>query len=210
MAVENVHELLKQETVTLADKYLQVKVLRDGYTRTHEGHYAYKAVDEDGELFLYPVETDGRGTLKVMKDSPIAYTDEDNIHFVVNTLTDPYTQAHIRTEDIKGLDKGKQLIQAFLAFVEDRFRFGVYNIFVTNNVEEAFVLRDAEDKDADKVEDGVGRAFEDVASSYPTGNAREDVKGVDSGEGQGDTSEPTAPKDITVEPTEEGAEVSAQ
>lgn len=210
MAKKDIREVLKQETVTVTDKYLQVKTFRDGYTRTHEGQYAYKVVEQEGDLFLFPVQTDGKGVLKVMKNSPIAYTDGDNIHFVVNTLTDPYTQAFIRTEDIKGLDKGKQLIQAFLAFVEDRFRFGVYNIFVAETEEDVLGLVDANDNDADEVKEVNETAHEDLVAQFPTGNARKDVKAVDSGEGQGDTSEPSAPKNVQVKPGEDGAEVSAE
>lgn len=209
MAKKDIKDLLKQETVTVEDKYLQVKVNRDGFTRTHEGQYSYKVVSQEGELFLFPVQTDGKGVLKVMKQSPIAYTDGDNIHFVVNTLTDPYTQAFIRTEDIKGLDKGKQLIQAFLAFVDDRFKFGVYNVFVADNKADVMSLVDAQATDADEVKEVEERAHEDLVAQFPTGNARENVKAVDSGEGQGDTSEPQEPSDVQVTPGEEDAEVTA-
>lgn len=210
MAVKKVDELLKQDSVSVANKYLQVVTLRDGYTRTHEGVYSYKVVEKEGELFLFPVQTDGRGKLSVMVESPIAYTDGNNIHFVVNTLTDPYTQAFIRTEEIKGLDKGKQLIQAFLAFIEDRFRFGVYNVFVVDKV-----VVDADKDIADKVEDVKGRAFEDLVANYPTGNARENVRHADQSEGMGDTSEPkeestVAPKNVQVSPGETTADVSAE
>ena len=210
MAKKDIREVLKQETVTVKDKYLQVKTFRDGYTRTHEGQYSYKVVEQGTDLFLFPVQTDGKGVLKVMKNSPIAYTDGDNIHFVVNTLTDPYTQAFIRTEDIKGLDKGKQLIQAFLAFVEDRFRFGVYNVFVAETKEDVMSLIDPEATDADEVKEVNETAHEDLVAQFPTGNAREDVKAVDSGEGQGDTSEPQAPEDVEVTPGEDDAGVSAE
>lgn len=210
MAKKDIREVLKQETVTVKDKYLQVKTFRDGYTRTHEGQYAYKVVEQGTDLFLFPVQTDGKGVLKVMKKSPIAYTDGDNIHFVVNTLTDPYTQAFIRTEDIKGLDKGKQLIQAFLAFVEDRFRFGIYNVFVAETEEDVLGLVDANVNDADEVKEVNETAHEDLVAQFPTGNAREDVKAVDSGEGQGDTSEPSKPVNVEVTPGEEDAEISAE
>lgn len=211
MAKKDVREILKQDTVTVKDKYLQVKTYRDGYTRTHEGQYSYKVVEQEGDLFLFPVQTDGKGVLKVMKKSPIAYTDGDNIHFVVNTLTDPYTQAFIRTEDIKGLDKGKQLIQAFLAFVEDRFRFGVYNVFVAETQEEVLSLVDVQETDAEETKEVDETAHEDLVAQFPTGNAREDVKAVDSGEGQGDTSEPSKPdepEEVKVKPGEDDAEVS--
>ena len=210
MAKKDIREVLKQETVTVKDKYLQVKTFRDGYTRTHEGQYAYKVVEQGTDLFLFPVQTDGKGVLKVMKKSPIAYTDVDNIHFVVNTLTDPYTQAFIRTEDIKGLDKGKQLIQAFLAFVEDRFRFGIYNVFVAETEEDVLGLVDANVNDADEVKEVNETAHEDLVAQFPTGNAREDVKAVDSGEGQGDTSEPAEPVNVEVTPGEEDAEIRAE
>lgn len=212
MAKKNVNELLKQETVEVANKYLQVVTHRDGYTRTHEGKYSYKVVDKSGELFIFPVQTDGYGKLQVMVESPIAYTDGNNIHFVVNTLTDPYTQAFIRTEEISGLNKGKQLIQAFLAFIEDRFRFGIYNIFVVDK-EDAKVLADVADTDADEVEEVKGRAFEDVITNYPTGNAREDVRHADQSDGMGDTSEPSAPKsptEVQVEPGETSADISVE
>ncbi|AAX92351.1 virion component [Staphylococcus phage Twort] len=212
MAKKNVNELLKQEKVEVANKYLQVVTHRDGYTRTHEGQYSYKVVDKSGELFIFPVQTDGYGKLQVMVDSPIAYTNGNNIHFVVNTLTDPYTQAFIRTEEIKGLDKGKQLIQAFLAFIEDRFRFGVYNVFVVGK-EDAKTVADVAGTDAVKVEEVKGRAFEDLVVNYPTGNAREDVRHADQSEGMGDTSEPSAPEsptNVQVSPGETSADISAQ
>ena len=190
MAVKNIQDLLTQDSVTLTDKYLQVKVNRDGYTRTHEGIYSYVCKEKDGELYLFPIELDGKGTLYTMEASPIAYTDGDNIHFVVNTVTAPYSQAFIRTEDIKGLDKGKQLLQAFLAFVADRFSFGIYNVFLADNQEQVFTLKDAETDDADNIESKNETAYEERVVNYPTGNRREDVRHSDQSEGMGDTSEP--------------------
>ena len=204
MAKKNINDVLKQDSVTIADKYLQVKVNRDGYTRTHEGQYSYKVVEDKGELFLFPVQTDGRGTLNVMKNSPVAYTDGDNIHFVVNTVVDPYNHSFIRTENIKGLDKGKQLIQAFLAFVEDRFKFGVYNVFVANQKEDVLSLVDNDKSDADKVEDSKDKPYEDVIADFPAGVSREDAK--DQSQGMGDTSlthTVEKPKKVVVEPKED-------
>ncbi|BEU75319.1 hypothetical protein [Staphylococcus phage vB_SauM-V1SA19] len=210
MAKKNINEVLKKDTATVADKYLQVQVEQDGYTRTHRGQYNYKVVDNKGELFLYPIETDGRGNIKIMKKAPVAYTDGDQIHFVVNTVKDPYNHAFIRTENIKGKDKGKQLIQAFLAFVEDRFSFGVYNVFLANNKKDVFALVDAESKDAKKVVDSNEKPHEDVSAEFPASPLRKDVKGVDSGEGQGDTSEPSVPKNVTVTAKETTADITAE
>src|SRR5699024_8070151 len=115
-----------------------------------------------------------------------------------------------RTEDIKGLDKGKQLIQAFLAFVEDRFKFGVYNVFVANNKEDVLSIVDPADTDADEVKDSFKHAHEDVIADFPASPARKDVKGVDSGEGQRDTSEPSGRDNVRVTATEDGAKVTAE
>lgn len=215
MAKKSLQEVLTQDTVTLKDKYLQVRTEQDGYTRTHRGIYSYICKEQDGELFLFPIQLDGRGTINVMKDSPVVYTDGDNIHFVVNTLFDPYHQSFIRTENIKGLDKGKQLVQAFLAFIEDRFRLGVYNVFITNEKEDVLEVKDVEQSDADKTEDKKSRANEDLISSYPTGNAREDVRHNDQSEGQGDTSEPSESRsdvdvDVSVDPKDTTADVNAE
>ena len=189
MAQTDIQELLKKPTVDLTDKVITVKTDRDGYTRTHEGQYNYIVKDEGGKLFVYPIQTDGEGTFHVMKKSPIIYTDGDNIHFVVNTVTDPYTEAFIRTENIKGLDKGKQLLQAFLAFVENRFQLGIYNIFVADYREKYFHTDDAvpATKDLDRY------AHEELIVDFPNGNRDTSVKAVDLSDKEANPTPPSLP-----------------
>lgn len=178
MAVANLMEQLKTGSVDLKDKILRVKIDRDGYTRTHEGQYNYVVdTDSKGELIVYPLQTDGKGEFQVMLKSPIIYTSGDEIHFVVNTVTDPYTHAFTRTENIKGKDKGAQVLQAFLAFVENRFQLGIYNIFVADYRKDYLGVNDekVEFKKLDLP------AHEDTLVDFPTGNKAKNVKPVDSG-----------------------------
>ncbi|BCK59843.1 putative Ig-like protein [Staphylococcus phage vB_SauH_DELF3] len=203
MAKKNINEVLKQDTATVADQYLQKQVGQDMYTRTHRAPRNYKVVDNKGDLFLYPIETDGRGNMKIMKKAPEACTDGSQIHFVVNTVKDSYNNAFIRTENRKGKDKGKQAIEACVAFQEAGFIFGADNVRSANNKKDVFALVGSETDDNKKVVQSNETYAEDVSAEFPASPLRKTVKGVDSGDGQRDTLEPSVPKNdaITAKPT---------
>ena len=44
--------IFQEESVSIENKYLEVKTIADGYTGTHNGVYSYKVVKE-GENFSY-------------------------------------------------------------------------------------------------------------------------------------------------------------
>lgn len=201
--------IFQEESVSIENKYLEVKTIADGYTGTHKGVYSYKVVKEGEEFFVYPVETDGKGTLITRKKAPIIYTEGDVVYFVVSTVTDPYEHPIIREEDIKGLDKGKQVLQAFLAFAYDNFTLGVYNVFFTST-EDAFGVKDSDEKDADNYEDSDTASVRAKEERFAWGSTRTETRpypeGVAESVSKGsETLE--APKDVSVTPGEESADV---
>lgn len=221
MAKEVLKDVIFQEDkIDINNKYLEVKTIADGYTGTHQGAYSYKVVQEEGEFFVYPVETDGKGTLVTRKKSPIIYTDGDVVYFVVSTVTEPYEHPIIREEDIKGLDKAKQVLQAFLAFAYDNFTFGVYNVFFTDS-EDAFGVKDSSEDDADNFEDSntdSARAKEERFAwgstrtemrPYPEGVAESVSKGENSKE-ESKEEKPEEPKEVNVTPGKDNATVNAK
>lgn len=216
MAKEVLKDVIFQnESVDINNKYLEVRTNADGYTGTHNGVYSYKVVQEGEEYFVYPVETDGKGTLVTRKKSPIIYTDGDIVYFVVSTVTDPYEHPVIREEDIKGLDKAKQVLQAFLAFAYDNFTLGVYNVFFTNT-EDAFGVKDSSDQDAEKFEDSNTPSARAREERFAWGSTRTEMRPYPEGVAESvakeekEIEEPKEPENVDVEPKENEAEVSAE
>ena len=207
--------IFQNETVDINNKYLEVKTKADGYTGTHNGVYSYKVVQEDSEYFVYPVETDGKGTLITRKKSPIIYTDGDIVYFVVSTVTEPYEHPIIREEDIKGLDKAKQVLQAFLAFAYDNFTLGVYNVFFTNT-EDAFGVKDSSDEDADNFENSNTPSARAKEERFAWGSTRTEMRPYPEGVAESVAKEekeieaPKKPENVEVAPKENEAEVSAE
>lgn len=207
--------IFQNETVDINNKYLEVKTKADGYTGTHNGVYSYKVVQEDDEYFVYPVETDGKGTLITRKKSPIIYTDGDIVYFVVSTVTEPYQHPIIREEDIKGLDKAKQVLQAFLAFAYDNFTLGVYNVFFTNT-EDAFGVKDSSKEDADNFEDSDTPSARAKEERFAWGSTRTEMRPYPEGVAESVAKEekeikaPEEPENVDVEPKENEADVSAK
>ncbi|AVR55603.1 Ig domain containing protein [Staphylococcus phage phiSA_BS2] len=216
MAKEVLKDVIFQnETVDINNKYLEVKTIADGYTGTHNGVYSYKVVQEGEEYFVYPVETDGKGTLITRKKSPIIYTDGDIVYFVVSTVTEPYEHPVIREEDIKGLDKAKQVLQAFLAFAYDNFTLGVYNVFFTNT-EDAFGVKDSSDQDAENFEDSNTPSARAKEERFAWGSTRTETRPYPEGVAESVAKEekeieaPKEPENVEVAPQENEAEVSAE
>lgn len=204
--------IFQDEAVDINNKYLEVKTIADGYTGTHNGVYSYKVVQEGEEYFVYPVETDGKGTLITRKKSPIIYTDGDIVYFVVSTVTEPYEHPIIREEDIKGLDKAKQVLQAFLAFAYDNFTLGVYNVFFTNT-EDAFGVKDSSDEDAENFEDSDTPSARAREERFAWGSTRTETRPYPEGvaESVSEGSEVLeAPKDVSVTPNEDSADVKVK
>lgn len=207
--------IFQNDSVDINNKYLEVKTIADGYTGTHNGVYSYKVVQEDSEYFVYPVETDGKGTLITRKKSPIIYTDGDIVYFVVSTVTDPYEHPIIREEDIKGLDKAKQVLQAFLAFAYDNFTLGVYNVFFTNT-EDAFSFKDSSNEDADNFEDSNTSSVREKEERFAWGSTRSEMRPYPEGVAESVAKEekeieaPKEPENVEVKPKENEAEVSAE
>ncbi|AVP40461.1 Ig domain containing protein [Staphylococcus phage phiSA_BS1] len=216
MAKEVLKDVIFQnEVVDINNKYLEVKTIADGYTGTHNGVYSYKVVQEGEEYFVYPVETDGKGTLITRKKSPIIYTDGDIVYFVVSTVTEPYEHPVIREEDIKGLDKAKQVLQAFLAFAYDNFTLGVYNVFFTNT-EDAFGVKDSSDQDAENFEDSDTASARAREERFAWGSTRTETRPYPEGVAESVAKEekeieaPKEPENVEVAPQENEAEVSAE
>lgn len=207
--------IFQDEAVDINNKYLEVKTIADGYTGTHNGVYSYKVVQEGEEYFVYPVETDGKGTLITRKKSPIIYTDGDIVYFVVSTVTEPYEHPIIREEDIKGLDKAKQVLQAFLAFAYDNFTLGVYNVFFTNT-EDAFGVKDSSDEDAENFEDSDTPSARAREERFAWGSTRTETRPYPEGVAESVAKEekeikaPKEPENVDVEPKENEADVSAK
>ncbi|XWX29970.1 Ig domain containing protein [Staphylococcus phage PG-2021_15] len=174
--VKKIDELLKPgETPTITDSLLQVKTLADGFTGTYSGLYSYLVKNEEGNYFVYPVETVGNGKVVVYKKSPIIYTDGEQIHFVVNTLKEPFSFPNIRSEELGSLNKEQAVLQAFLAFAESRFGYLQYHSMISHYVD-GFTVNGEPTKDGETLVDETAKATEEV---YMPGRREQiKVKGV--------------------------------
>ncbi|QYC50838.1 hypothetical protein [Mammaliicoccus phage vB_MscM-PMS3] len=174
--VKKIDELLKPgEAPVITDSLLQVKTLADGFTGTHSGLYSYLVKNEEGNYFVYPVETVGNGKVVVYKKSPIIYTDGEQIHFVVNTLKEPFSFPNIRSEELGSLNKEQAVLQAFLAFAESRFGYLQYHSMISHYVD-GFTVNGEPTKDGETLVDETAKATEEV---YMPGRREQiKVKGV--------------------------------
>lgn len=130
--ITKIEDLLTQtEPVVIADKFLHVSTISDGYTNTVGGTYVY-AVKAEGEDYavaemLYNAET---GKLTQSPD-PVILTNGNTIFYVARTTSDPYDFPVIGEETVQSFEtKEKQVLQAFLAFAKDNFSLGIYNSFL--------------------------------------------------------------------------------
>lgn len=140
-------DLLKPSvpTVALDGKYLQVPALSDGYTGTVHGTYVYEVKKSGADYKVSELLIDPEDPSKfIVSDEPIIMTDGDTIFYVTRTTKDPYnfpavSEATVASHEVKE----KQILQAFLAFAEDKFNFGVYNCFLADD---PYVYQDVEEE----------------------------------------------------------------
>lgn len=130
MAVQKLADALKETTLALADKFLIVSTIEDGYTGTYQGNHPYKVLrNELGDYSVYPVYLNPDGVLTNEK-YPIIQTDGDIVFFTLNTTVDPYNFAFFDKVEEPNTNKEQQILLAFEAFIHDEFRLGSYNVFV--------------------------------------------------------------------------------
>lgn len=159
--VKNFTELLEPgEKPEIKNKFLQVKTHRDGFTGIYQGKYSYLVTDEGGEYVVYPVDLADQDEYIVFKNSPIIYTDEGNIHFVVNTLKETFQFPRTHTEEIGKLNKEQAVLAAFKSFAHSRFEFEDFHILINDdNGEDPFTVADAS---GFSFNDEKGQSFEEV------------------------------------------------
>lgn len=119
------------DPIELDGVYLCATTERDGFTETHQGNYWY-LVEKEGEDYKVTPSNYNKDLDAFEKiDAPIIITEDDFVFYVVGTNRDSYTFPILKKEEVTSAEVlEKQVLQAFLAFIKDRFRFGVYNIFV--------------------------------------------------------------------------------
>lgn len=125
-------DLLKPSVkeVQIKDKYLRVETISDGYTGTVNGTYVYKVEEKGGDYKVGKFLT-GKDGKQYVNENSIIMTDGDIIFFTTHTTKYPYEFPIVNQEKIESYDvKEKQVLQAFIAFVEDEFKSGVYNVFI--------------------------------------------------------------------------------
>jgi len=137
MARVTFDEAKEQGSVDIADKFLAVDTLRDGFTDTYTGTYSYRVIqDENGDYTIYPIYRTHDGTL-VNAKYPIIRTDGDLILFSVRTTVNPYNFAYPETYTInEGDNKELRVLDAFHAFIKDQFALGgptPYNVFIDDD-----------------------------------------------------------------------------
>lgn len=159
---KKINELLEPGAEpTITDSLLQVKTQADGFTGTYSGIYSYLVKNQEGNYFVYPVETVGTGKVIVYKKSPIIYTDEGQVHFVVNTLKEPFSFPNIRSEKLDNLNKEQAVLQAFLAFAESRFGYLEYHSLISHYVD-GFTINEVPASNGEVYVDETAKATEEV------------------------------------------------
>nr|DAI05892.1 MAG TPA: hypothetical protein [Herelleviridae sp.] len=141
--IKNIEDLLKPSVVQvdIADQFIVTSALSDGYTGTVHGNYVYKVTKTGTDYKVNELIYDAKKNEYTPSDEPIIITDDNEIFFITNTLKDPYNFATVNAVELVATDvKEKQVLQAFIAFAEDRFKFANYNSFLADN---PFVLGEA-------------------------------------------------------------------
>lgn len=144
---------------SISNTFLQVKTHRDGFTGIYQGKYSYLVVENTGEYVVYPVDLSNQDECLVFKNSPIIYTDESNVHFVVSTLKETFQFPRTQTEDIGKLNKEQAVLAAFKAFAQSRFEFEDFHILIDDVNGDPFSVNDASQFN---FVDEKGQAFEEV------------------------------------------------
>lgn len=121
------------ETVNIKDKFLHVPTISDGFTNTVNGTYVYAVEEDNGDYkvsrYLYNPETDE----KKPSEDPVIVTDGNTIFFITHTLDTIDTPAMIEQEEIQEYEsKEKQVLQAFLAFVDSEHGFIMHTSFLSD------------------------------------------------------------------------------
>jgi len=135
-------DALENGTLEIADKFLVVESVHDGFTNTHLGQYSFRVIKEtsgtvgtgdfteDYKVFPIYLRADG---VYVNEKYPIIMTDGDLVLFSKNTLIDPYGATHIHELEVKaGQNKEHLVLQAFNGFVLDAFRLADYHILIAD------------------------------------------------------------------------------
>lgn len=144
---------------SISNTFLQVKTHRDGFTGIYQGKYSYLVVENSGEYVVYPVDLSNQDECLVFKNSPIIYTDDNNVHFVVSTLKETFQFPRTQTEDIGKLNKEQAVLAAFKAFAQSRFEFEDFHILIDDVNGDPFSVNDASQFN---FVDEKGQAFEEV------------------------------------------------
>lgn len=166
MATEKkqIGELLQDTQNPNIDKaFIQVKTNANGFLGTYKGYYTYYVSQENGEYFVYPIEGVKENELLVYKNSTIIYTDSDNIHFVVKTLKDPFDHPAVESHELNGRSKEKAVLDAFLAFAENRFEFGDWHTEISHQPQDVFNLVSGE---TIKLVDELGKSIQELDNPY--------------------------------------------
>lgn len=144
---------------SISNTFLQVKTHRDGFTGIYQGKYSYLVVENGGEYVVYPVDLSNQDECLVFKNSPIIYTDDNNVHFVVSTLKETFQFPRTQTEDIGKLNKEQAVLAAFKAFAQSRFEFEDFHILIDDVNGDPFSVNDASQFN---FVDEKGQSFEEV------------------------------------------------
>lgn len=134
--VIKIADLLKPSvaSVDLDGKYLQVTALSDGYTGTVDGTYVYEVKKNGADYKVNEMLYSAKDDTFSLSDEPIIMTDGDTIFYITRTTKDPYNFPAVSEAEVASHEVlEKQILQAFIAFAEDKFKFGNYNVFLAED-----------------------------------------------------------------------------
>lgn len=145
MAVKTIEELIKgTEPIDLTGATLCAETNRDGYTGTYSGKYWFTVTtttsgEPESEVTNYevaPAIFDQETQAFKASDDPIIITEGNVLYRIVGTNRDSYTFPIVKEEIVEEHQViEKQVLQAFLAFVADQYRFGVHHFYVIDSAE---------------------------------------------------------------------------
>lgn len=145
MAVKTIEELIMgTEPIVLTGATLCAETNRDGYTETYSGKYwftitATTSGEPDSEVTNYtvaPATFDKDTQTFKASDDPIIITEGNVLYHIVGTNRDSYTFPIVKEEIVEEHQViEKQVLQAFLAFVADQYRFGVHHFYIMDSAE---------------------------------------------------------------------------
>lgn len=130
MARVKYSEALKDDTLTIVDKFLVIDTIQDGYFNIYKGTHPFRVIKIGEDFGVFPVywsETEEGKTVLSNEPYPIIRTVGEDVFFVKRTLNDPYNGPELSAVQGSSKKIAHKVLDAFNVFAQSEFNLGVPN-----------------------------------------------------------------------------------